>query len=87
MSVAIVSEKGWIVVPKKYRDKYGLNPGTKVQVVDYGGCLSLVPLPEDPISALRGMFESGPSLNQELFNERKISNQHEEDKVEDLRSR
>ncbi len=79
MSVAIVSEKGWIVVPKIYRDKYGLNPGTKVQVVDYGGSLSLIPLPNDPISALRGMFEGGPSLSQDLLSERQVSRQLEEE--------
>ena len=61
MPTAIVSEKGWVVVPKEYRVKYGLKPGTKAQIIDYGGGISIAPLPEDPISALRGMFADGPS--------------------------
>ena len=51
MRTATVSAKGWIVIPKVYRQKYGLVPGRKVQVVDYGGGLSIVPLAEDPVEA------------------------------------
>ena len=49
MHTATVSAKGWIVIPKVYRQKYGLEPGRKVRVVDYGGGLSIVPLMEDPV--------------------------------------
>ena len=29
----LVSEKGWIVIPAELRKKYGLLPGTEVQVI------------------------------------------------------
>jgi AbrB family looped-hinge helix DNA binding protein len=70
MPSAIVSTKGWVVVPKEYRLKYGLKPGAKVQIIDYGGGLSIVPLLDDPIAALRGMFAEGPSLTVDLLTER-----------------
>ena len=70
MTIAIVSEKGWVVVPKLFRDKYGLRPGSRVQVVDYGEGISIIPLPDDPISALRGMFTQDPSLRDDLIVER-----------------
>ena len=51
-----VSSKGWVVIPKDLRKKYGLKPGTRVAVVDYGGTIGIVPLSDDPIAALDGMF-------------------------------
>jgi AbrB family looped-hinge helix DNA binding protein len=46
MYTAKVSAKGWIVIPKYLREKYGLKKGSSVQVVDYGEVLALVPLPD-----------------------------------------
>jgi len=86
MYTATVSAKGWIVIPKVYREKYGLEPGRKVQVVDYGGGLSIVPIAEDPIEALRGMFADGPSLTEDLLEERRREREREEAKVERLRA-
>ena len=70
MYTAKVSAKGWIVIPKLLRKKYGLKKGSQVQVVDYGGVLAVVPLPADPVEALRGMLAGGPSLTEELLAER-----------------
>jgi AbrB family looped-hinge helix DNA binding protein len=50
MSVVIVSQKGWIVIPAELREKYRWKTGDRVKVVDYGGLVSLVPVlrhPED----------------------------------------
>ena len=81
MTIAVVSEKGWVVVPKPYRDKYGLKPGSRVQVVDYGEGISIIPLPDDPITALRGMFASEPSLTEDLKTERQRARSLEEAKI------
>ena len=70
MYTARVSSKGWVVIPKELRDKHGIEKGTLMQVMDYGGVLVLVPLPEDPVAALHGMFSDGPSLTEELLVER-----------------
>ena len=70
MYTAKVSTKGWIVIPKDLRKKYGLTKGTQVQVVDYGDVLALIPLPDDPVEALYGMLEGGPSLTVDLIEER-----------------
>ena len=82
MTIATVSNKGWIVVPKAYRQKYGLKPGTKVQIVDYGGYLSIVPLADDPIEALHGMLADGPSLIDDLLAEHKSDLEKEEKTAE-----
>ena len=64
-----VSAKGWVVIPKDLREKHGLREGSRVQVVDYGRVLALVPLPNDPVAALYGMLQGGPSLTDDLLAE------------------
>ena len=77
-----VSAKGWIVIPKPLREKYSLKKGSQVQVVDYGNVLALVPLPVDPVEALRGMLAGGPSLTEELLAERAPERAGEESRGE-----
>lgn len=81
MKTAIVSKKGWIVVPKEMRVKYNIKPGSKVQFVDYGDGLAIVPLPDDPISALRGMFADSPSLTDDLLRERMQAKKQEDGRI------
>lgn len=78
MYTAKVSTKGWVVIPKDLRKKYGLKEGTQVQVVDYGEVLALIPLPDDPAEALHGMLAGGPSLTAELLDERARERAREE---------
>ena len=65
-----VSNKGWVVIPAHLRRKYKLQPGTEVQIVDYGGILAIVPTEENPIDASAGMLASdGKSLTRALEDE------------------
>jgi len=82
MTTSTVSQKGWVVIPKIYRQKYNLKPGDQVRIVDYGGVLAVIPLPEDPVSALRGLLAEGPSLTADLLDERKQAIQKEESRLE-----
>ncbi len=82
MHTATVSTKGWVVIPKELRKKYKLTQGTRVQVVEYGNVLVLVPLSADPITALHGMLADGPSLTNALLMQRKQDYLHEENKGE-----
>jgi AbrB family looped-hinge helix DNA binding protein len=78
MHTSTVSAKGWVVIPKAMREKHGLEKGSRVQIVDYGRVLAIVPLPDDPIEALHGMFAGGPSLTEELLAEREQERTREE---------
>lgn len=82
MSTAIVSKKGWVVIPKAYRKKYQIKSGDRVRIVDYGGTLSIIPLPKDPISALRGLLPMEPSLTADLLTERQKEKTGEERRLE-----
>jgi AbrB family looped-hinge helix DNA binding protein len=71
MARATVSAKGWVVIPKRRREKYGFRSGTRVQFVDYGDVLSIIPAPKDSIDAAYGMLKclGGPPLTQETVEE------------------
>jgi len=68
---AKISSKGWVVIPAKLRQKYNLKPGDRVQVVDYGGVVSLVPASEDPVTHAAGMLRGRGSLTKALLEERR----------------
>ena len=78
MGTATVSAKGWVVIPKPIREKHGLKKGSRVQIVDYGPILALVPLPDDPVEALHGLLQDGPSLTADLLAERRREREREE---------
>jgi AbrB family looped-hinge helix DNA binding protein len=65
-----VSTKGQVVLPAEIRRRYGIEPGTRLQVVDMGDHVCLVLSHEDPIKEARGMFAGGPSMTQALLRER-----------------
>jgi AbrB family looped-hinge helix DNA binding protein len=85
MIITTVSAKEWVVIPKEYRERYGLKPGTRVQFIGYGGILSIVPVPADPVEegfgALR-RFEGEASWTQSLLKEWASEREREEQKVE-----
>jgi len=64
-----LSQKGWVVIPAVMRQKYGLKPGANLQVVDYGGVLSIVPVFNDPIKEGAGLLKGGASLTQAIVEE------------------
>ena len=70
MTTATVSSKGWVVIPADLRRKYGLDTGSQVRVVDYGGVLALVPSMSDPVVESVGMLAGGSSLVKSLLRER-----------------
>jgi AbrB family looped-hinge helix DNA binding protein len=67
MSSAKLSAKGWIVIPAELRRKYNLKGGGHVQIVDYGGALTIVPSLADPIAEARGMLKDDVSLTSTLL--------------------
>jgi AbrB family looped-hinge helix DNA binding protein len=74
-----VSQKGTIVIPKAIRDRYGICPGDQIHVLDWGQQIVLVKIPPgDPIEWGRGILKGGPSLTQELLEERRRELEREE---------
>ncbi len=69
MTVLTISSKGWVVIPADLRKKYGLTPGSRVGVVDYGGVLAFVPLLDNPVQQGYGLLKGGSPLTRVLLAE------------------
>jgi len=55
MDSVTISPKFQIVIPKSIRESLNLRPGQKVQAVQYGDRVELVPLV--PVSEMRGFLQ------------------------------
>lgn len=64
-----LSQKGWIVIPAALRKKHNLKPGTNLQVVDYGGVLSIIPTLENPIEDGAGILKGSDTLTKAIIEE------------------
>ena len=55
MAAVIVSPKYQVVIPKEIREKLGLAPGQRVQVMAYGDRIELIPV--KPVKRMRGFLK------------------------------
>ncbi|MGE0643364.1 MAG: AbrB/MazE/SpoVT family DNA-binding domain-containing protein [Nitrospira sp.] len=55
MATTTISPKFQIVIPKEVRDKLHLTPQQRLQVIEKGGVITLVP--EVPLKSLRGLLK------------------------------
>ncbi len=72
--ILTISEQGWVVIPTEIRQKYGLQPGSTLIMIDYGGVLGIIPLFPEPIERTRGMLAGSTSLIEALLKEHHDSN-------------
>jgi AbrB family looped-hinge helix DNA binding protein len=72
MRVIQVSRKGQILIPKLVREKHGVTPGSKVQLLDLSEGILIKPAPEDPIDAACGFLEGDYSLTDDLIKEHQM---------------
>lgn len=71
MNTAILSEKGWIVIPRGLRQRYHLEKGDRMHVIDYGGVIALIPASVDPIDKTLGMLKGKKPLTKALIQTRR----------------
>ncbi len=55
MTTVTISPKFQVVIPKDIREKLNLEPGQKVQDIDYDNRIELIPL--QPLKQLRGFLK------------------------------
>ncbi|MCK4590458.1 MAG: AbrB/MazE/SpoVT family DNA-binding domain-containing protein, partial [Candidatus Latescibacteria bacterium] len=48
MATVIISPKGQVVIPANIRNRYGLIPGKRMEILDFGNHIVLVPLADEP---------------------------------------
>jgi len=65
-----VTRRGQTVIPASIRRRYGIEEGDRIVWLDDGKTIRVVPVPSDPIAALRGSGR-GEGLLEELLAERR----------------
>lgn len=79
MKTMNVLNKGQVVIPAEIRHRYGIKPGTPIEIREVGDHLELYPLPADPIVAFRGSLKMTDSLANQLIEE------HQKEVIQDDR--
>ena len=87
MTLSKISAKGWVVIPAAMRRRYGLKPGMQLQVVDYGGIVSLIPFLKDAMKQAAGMLKGNTSLTKALLDEHAKEAKHERRSGRNVRPR
>ena len=78
MFTSTVSPKGAIVIPNEIRKKYGIEPGCKVQILEFDKRLELFIVPKDVIKYARGCLKGGNKTALEMLKEdREEDRKHE----------
>lgn len=67
MQTMNVLNKGQIVIPAEIRHRYGIKPGTPLEIREVGDHLELYLLPSDPIVAFRGSLKATDSLADQMI--------------------
>lgn len=81
---SVISTKGQTVVPREIREALGLKEGTKLAWVLTEGKLRVIPLPDDPVRALRGILK-GRGTYEEWLSQRNEERRREREKEEEER--
>ncbi len=63
--------KGQIVIPAKMREKYHIEPGEDLQIMEYGNIIYLIPPVKNAIDSACGILPSNPLLSKKLLKTRK----------------
>lgn len=78
MSVIQTSQKGQILIPSKLRKKYGIKPGSIVQLLEEEDAIIIKPAHKDPIEAACGFLKGKYSLTSDLIKEHRKEKTREE---------
>jgi AbrB family looped-hinge helix DNA binding protein len=70
--ISTVSTKGQLVIPAGMRETLGILPGSRVALTLEDGVIVLRPVSERLVDETCGMFRGGPSLADELQQERRV---------------
>jgi antitoxin PrlF len=67
--LSTVGEKGQITVPKRLRDRLGIHPGDRLEIVEDAGRLiatKTAPGDGDPVDAVRGILDLEVSTDEAI---------------------
>lgn len=71
-----VTKRAQTVVPAAIRERYGIKGGDYLEWIDDGQVIKVIPIPADPIEALRGCAK-GEKLVEKLLDSRQEDLEYE----------
>jgi AbrB family looped-hinge helix DNA binding protein len=74
---SVMSTKGQTVIPKEIRDALGLKPGTKLAWSLNDRSVTVIPIPSDPVGALRGLLKDSGYTYDDFLRERNEERERE----------
>jgi AbrB family looped-hinge helix DNA binding protein len=81
MPISTVSTRGQLVIPKKIREKYNIDPQSSVRWIDTGEFLILIPMTNDSIASSRGILKGAKVSTHSYLGEKKEEKSLEERKL------
>ena len=72
-----VYERGQTVIPKMIRETLSIEYGTQLQWEIHEGVIHVLPIPSQPVQALRGALKGSGLTSQTLLQERELERQRE----------
>ncbi len=76
----VATTKGQVVIPASLRRKHGIKSGTRIQVLEEGGRIVLVPITPAYVKKVKGMFK-GSGAMKVLIEEKKRDRELEDAKA------
>ncbi len=73
----VITRRGQTVVPAEIRRRHNLKDGDQLIWIDDGQTIKVIPVPADPIKALRGSGK-GQNLTAKLLQERTLDRERED---------
>ena len=64
--VSTVTVRGQTAIPAAIRRKYNIKPKMHIEWIDDGHSISIVPVPEHPIKAVKGRYKNSGLLKELL---------------------
>jgi len=78
MPVVVALEEGKIALPADIRRRFGIEPGTRLELEETADGIVLRPVSEDPAQTAYGMLAHLPSLTEALLEDRRWECEREE---------
>ncbi|MDD5674137.1 MAG: hypothetical protein PHC61_08245 [Chitinivibrionales bacterium] len=73
--MSTLTKHGQTAIPAAIRNRYHLTAHTRIEWIDDGHSVSIVPVPDDPIKSLRGKYR-GSALGKSLAAIREADRKH-----------
>lgn len=71
----VISVRGQTVIPSEIRKKYNITPKSKIEFLDTGKEIVIIPLPKDPFLESRGILKG--VTTEDLIEERRKERKYE----------